>query len=308
MHSELPAILKCLYCGQAGLQLTPQPTLAQPNGIETVIEGAVVCPRCGSRYPIQDGIVNFLPRLTPNIGLGQLTNQFKLTAWGYERYWRPKALTLMGGREWPPTEEFATLVRMLNARQTAAIPIHNGLAFYLDQGCSTCFYSRAIIRAHQEGKLNSGTAPAHAVAVDNSWVMLQEARQFIEKDGLTGHISLIRADVEKLPFIDKAFAGTASGGSLNEFKHTLPALVEAHRTLDPQAQAVFMVQMAADGKVGELVNKFITLSSGIKFFKPDQLLKLFQRAEFKLVEQQSGGIITINHLVREKIKNEKGNW
>jgi SAM-dependent methyltransferase/uncharacterized protein YbaR (Trm112 family) len=298
MHSELPAILKCLYCGQAGLKLAPNPKLAQPNGIETVIEGAVVCPKCGSRYPIQDGIVNFLSRRTPNIGIGQFTNQFKLTAWGYERYWRPKALTLMGGREWPPAEEFATLIRMLNTLGATDIPTHNGLAFYFDQGCSTCFYSRAIIRAHKEGKLNTATVPAHVVAVDNSWVMLQEARQFIEKDGLSGHISLIRADVEKLPFIDKAFAGTASGGSLNEFKHSEPALSEANRTLDPQAQAVFMVQMAADGKVGELINKFITLSSGIKFFQPDQLLKLFQQAGFRLVEQQSGGIITINHLVR----------
>lgn len=301
MYSQLPAILKCLFCGHAGLRLSEKTQQQEQNGFETVLEGAVICPNCGGSYPIQDGIVNFLPRRTPNIGIGQLTNQVTLTAYGYERFWRPKALTLLGGREWLPAEEHETLVRMLDSRQaqwSLELPNHDEIAYFLDQGCSTGFYARAIVRGFNNGQLRlKGANGGHVVAIDNSWVMLQEARRYIEKENLTGYISLVRADAENMPFIEGAFAGAANGGSLNEFKHTLPALQEVHRTLDKQGNAVFMVQMGASKQPGKLINRFINLTSGIKFFELSSLHRFYEQAKLKLTEQQSGGLITISHLI-----------
>jgi ubiquinone/menaquinone biosynthesis C-methylase UbiE len=263
------------------------------------------CPQCGGSYPIADGIINFLPRRTPNIGLGQFSNQVPPTAYLYERLWRPKALSILGGREWLPAEEQATIVRMLDSRQgnwRRELPTHDEVAYFLDQGCSTGFYARAIVRAFQNRQLKlTGTDAGHVVALDNSWLMVQEARGYIEREGLTGYISLVRADAENMPFIEGAFAGVANGGSLNEFKQTAPALREARRTLDKQGNAAFMVQMGAKKGFGKFINRAITLSSGIKFFELDRLNAYFRQTGFKVLEQQYEGLISITHLIPAEI-------
>ncbi len=296
MHRQLPAILKCLYCGCEGLRLADGAKITTSNQTETVISGAVVCPRCGASYPVQDGIVNFLPVRVKDIGPGQLTNHNRLVAWGYERFWRPRALTLLGGRPWPLEEELETIIRMLQTPEPEKLTTHNGLAFYLDQGCSTGLYGRAIVRAFDKGQLNVGSAEGHVVAVDNSWQMVQEARQFIKQDNMEGRLSLVRANVEQMPFIDEAFAGIANGGSLNEFRHTDRALAETHRNLARRGRAAFMVQMHARQKLGGFINDSLHLSSGIHFFTLDRLNRFYKEARLRVVEQQAEGLITISLL------------
>jgi ubiquinone/menaquinone biosynthesis C-methylase UbiE len=300
MHLELPAILKCLFCGRAGLELAPGSKRVVQGEHEKVREGTLVCPRCGGSYPIQDGIINFLPRRTPNIGPGQYSNLFRLTAWGYERFWRTRALTVLGRREWPPEEEFAVLLDYLNSdglqRPGYEIAMHNEIAFYLDVGCSTCFYGRAIARNLKQALQDGKGFPFQVVGLDNSWAMLQEARKYIEGEGLENYISLVRADAENMPFIDGAFAGIANGAALNEFRHTATALRETSRTLDKNGNTVFMVQMAAVGKIGRAINKAITLPSGIKFFGQEQLNRLYREAGLKVQGQIVEGLITISHL------------
>ena len=296
MHTQLPAILKCTYCGREGLQLAEGGEVRVFNNVETVVSGAVECPKCGSSYPVQDGILNFLPVRTPNVGLGQRTNHTKLVAWGYERFWRPRALTALGDRPWPPQEELATVVRMLSVPDPTSLTTHNEIAFWLDQGCSTCFYGRAMVKAIDRGELAVGAAEGHVVAVDNSWQMLEEARGFIERDGLTGRLSLVRADVEQLPFIGEAFCGVASGGSLNEFRHTDRALAEARRTLARSGRGAFMVQMHATGQPGGTIQDLVHLSSGIHFFPLERLNELYRAARFQVGEQEGSGLVTISQL------------
>lgn len=298
MHIQLPAILKCTYCGAEGLRLAEGATVVTLKGIETVVTGAVKCPRCGSSYPVEDGIINFLPVRAGNIGPGQWTNHNRLVAWGYERFWRLGALSKLGGRDWPPAEELETIVRMLEGPSPQNLTTHNEIVFYLDEGCSTAFYGRAMARAIAEGRLETGSHEGHVVALDNSWPMLQEARQFIEREGLSAGLSLVRADVEKMPFIDGAFAGTANGGSLNEFRHTAQALSETRRTLASQGRAAFMVQMHARKGPGSALQDLLHLASGLHFFRPDLLKDFYQKAQFKLEEQQGSGLITISRLLK----------
>ncbi len=296
MHVQLPAILKCTFCGREGLQLAAGAEIQTFNEVETVVKGAVDCLRCRSSYPVQDGILNFLPVRTPNIGVGQWTNQNKLTAWGYERFWRLKALTVLGKRPWPPEEELATIVEMLSIPDPAKLTTHNGIAFWLDQGCSTAFYGRGITAAIARHRLVVGGAEGHVIGLDNSWDMLQEARGFIERDGYTGRLSLVRADVEQLPFTAGAFAGIASGGSLNEFRHTNRALQEARRTLAPAGRAAFMVQMHSQQQPGSTIQDLLHLLSGLHFFPLEKLNQFYRTARFEIKSQQASGIITISQL------------
>lgn len=306
MHLELPAILKCTYCSGEGLKLAEGASIVTAGGVETVISGKVKCPKCGSSYPVQDGIINFLPRRATNIGIGQWTNHNGLVAWGYERLWRKQALTLLGQRPWPIEEELATIVKMLILPEPQHLTTHNEIAFYLDQGCSNALYGRGIARALEKGELNLGKVAGHVVALDNSWPMLQEARGFIERDGLSGHLSLVRADTEQLPFIDEAFAGIANGGSLNEFRHTDRALAETRRTLAPHGRVAYMVQMKAKGAVGAAINDFIHLTSGLHFFTLDTLNQFYRNAELRLSEQQASGLITISQLFKSEETQYKG--
>lgn len=296
MHFQLPGILRCIVCGTEGLRIAQVDRKDTGQGSERLVSGKIECPQCSVKYSVEDGILNFLPVQTPNIGLGQLTNHNRLVAWGYERFWRPEALTKLGGREWPPEEELATIIKMLNTAQPEKITTHNSITFFLDLGCSTGFYARAIAKALKTDLLTTGAGAGHVVALDNSWQMLQEARHFIEEENLAGRISLVRADAEKLPFIADAFAGIACGGSLNEFQHTFAALNEMRRTLARHGKAALMVQMRAGRKIGTFIQEAIHATSGLHFFKPERLNELYQEARFKLVEQQASGLITISKL------------
>ncbi len=55
MKRELLDILACPSC-KVGLELE----VLKEEGDE-IIEGTLSCPSCGERYPIEDGIPNFLP-------------------------------------------------------------------------------------------------------------------------------------------------------------------------------------------------------------------------------------------------------
>ena len=55
MHRNLMDILACPVC-KAELELT----VTREDGGE-VIEGVLVCTKCGERYPIEDGVPNLLP-------------------------------------------------------------------------------------------------------------------------------------------------------------------------------------------------------------------------------------------------------
>ena len=298
MYIQLPSRLKCTFCAKEGLRLAAGAETEIRNGVERVLKGAVDCPRCRSSYPIQDGILNFLPVKTPNIGLGQWTNHHWLTAWGYERFWRKGALTKLGGRRWPPEEELASIIRMLQPAEPDRLPVYNGVTYWLDQGCSTGFYARAMAKAIQAGELAPpASSEGHVVAIDNAWEMLQEARDYIEQAGLTGRISLIRADIEQTPFMWNTFAGIANGGSLNEFRRTWRALSETYRVLGAAGRAAFMVQMHSQKRVGGFIQNAIHFLSGLHFFRQSDLETAYETAHFEIGQREASGLITISQLI-----------
>jgi SAM-dependent methyltransferase/uncharacterized protein YbaR (Trm112 family) len=302
MLSQLPTILQCLYCGREGLKLGATTKTyrlkTEWEELELVETGRVVCPRCNMSYFIKDGILNMLPHTLKGLNLAQLSGQWKLTAVAYERIWRMKALTWLGQREWLPSAEIETLIRMIGTETLPQkLTTHNGFAFYLDLACANAFYGRNIAKTLAGHKINTGTATGVVVSLDNSWAMLQEARNYIKQAGLTGYVSLIRADAEFLPFIDHSLAGVAGGGILNEFQNPEKALIEAARVLASNASFVCMNQIAATRNPAQAIQKLFGLSSGLQFFEKAELSQLFEKAGFKLKEQVANGVITINHLM-----------
>jgi hypothetical protein len=115
---------------------------------DEIIGGDLGCAGCGARFPVRDGIADFLgPPRAPSPA--QVTNELPPTAWVYERAWRPFALTLLSGESFPYRRELPLITGLIEPRR-------GGL--YLDVACSNGLYARALARM-------LGAAPGHVVGV-----------------------------------------------------------------------------------------------------------------------------------------------
>ena len=88
MYPELLPYLCCPACQQS-LALID----SKADQSAEIIAGTLSCESCQRRYPIRAGIADFLSAPRPPT-LAQLTNELAPTAWAYERFWRPRSLTL----------------------------------------------------------------------------------------------------------------------------------------------------------------------------------------------------------------------
>ena len=278
MHRSTLDNLICPRC-QSSLRLVSATAWLDQDRIRV---GAAAC-AC-SRYPIRDGILDLAPSLD-GITLAQWSNVLPLTAWGYERLWRRRSLSLLSGERFPVEREFELVWDMLQ-------PAREGL--YLDLGCSTALQGR-------------GLAPrlswaSRVVAVDFSAAMLREAARRVEGEGVT-RVDLVRARGENLPFADGQLAGIVCGGSLNEFSAAWPILVEAQRVIQPEGRAVFMSLLTSASERGRRVQKFVNASSGIKFWTPDETVRLFESAGWRVLDQRRWGMVLFSTLTSSVYKH-----
>ena len=242
---------------------------------DRICSGAAAC-SC-SRYIIRDGVLDLAPSLD-GLTPAQWSNVLPLTAWGYERFWRRRALSLLSGEAFPVEREFELVWDMLQ-------PAAEGL--YLDLGCSNALQARAL------APRLSGAS--RIVGVDFSRAMLHEGARRVESEGVT-RVDLVRARGENIPFEDRALAGIVCGGSLNEFSAAWPILVEARRVLRPNGRAVFMSLLTSPSERGQRVQRLINSSSGIKFWTPEQTAGLFESAGWRVLDQQQWGLVLFSSL------------
>ena len=233
------------------------------------------------RYAVRDGVLDLAPSLA-DISPAQWSNVLPLTAWGYERFWRRRALGLLSGEVFPVEREFGLVWDMLQ-------PAAEGL--YLDLGCSTALQARGLA-----ARLSGAS---RVVAVDFSAAMLAEAARRVEAEGAT-RVDLVRARGESLPFEDGSLAGVVCGGSLNEFSAAWPVLAEARRALRPEGRAVFMSLLTGTTERAQQVQRIINATSGIKFWTPEATADLFQSAGWRVLDQRQWGMVLFTSLTPER--------
>ncbi|MEN9271090.1 MAG: class I SAM-dependent methyltransferase [Thermostichales cyanobacterium HHBFW_bins_127] len=201
-------ILRCLTCEQVGLAAT---------------RDRVYCPACGQVYPFQEGIVRFLtdPQpLTPAQGLAQSP----LFAWGYERLWRPWALSLLSGEDFPPHREAELLLDCLGSP---------GTVLDLATGCG--YWSRMVLSRFPHITL---------IGLDNSLAVLQEAHR--HQQPYWPHYCLIQAQAEAIPLGSQTVEGVICGAALNELP-LAATLAEVSRILQPGGVFVSMHSRSLPG-------------------------------------------------------------
>jgi ubiquinone/menaquinone biosynthesis C-methylase UbiE/uncharacterized protein YbaR (Trm112 family) len=264
-HALLPA-LRCPAC-----YLTFSLQLSQTASDGEIVGGELVCSGCGAAYPVRDGIADFLGPPRPPTP-AQVTNEWRLTAWVYERGWRPFALTLLSGEAFSYRRELPLIVGL-------AQPSRGGL--FLDVACSNGLYARALARG-------MGAALGHVAAFDHSLPMLQQARAYARAAGL--RISFVRAKAQALPVAAQAAAGVVIGGSLNEIGDLDACLAEVRRTLLGDGRYVAMTLARAATPAGRVFQRLMG-TGGIEFWTPQELEHCFSQHDLRPVARWKYGLV-----------------
>jgi len=264
-----PDVLPDLRCPTCRLTLVLQPIHVADDA--EIVGGDLVCSGCDAAYPVRDGIADFLGPPRPPTP-AQITNEWPLTAWVYERGWRPFALTLLSGESFPYRRELPLVVGL-------AEPRRGGL--YLDVACSNGLYARALARG-------MGAAPGHVAAFDHSLPMLKQGRAYARAAGL--RISFLRAKAQALPMDTHAAAGVVIGGSLNEIGDLDACLAEVRRTLSGDGRYVAMTLARAATAAGRTFQQLMGVG-GIEFWTPEELERSFSRHGLRTVARWKHGLV-----------------
>lgn len=253
MYSQLLPLLRCPSC-QSTLELR-QPAYG-PDA--ELLSGQLGCAGCGARYRIRHGIADFLGIPRP-FSPAQLVNELPPTAWGYERLWRPFALSLFSGQRFGYARELPLIAAL-------AEPQRDGL--YMDIACGNGLYARTLARTLGAGGM--------VAAIDHSMPMLREAASLARAAGL--RISFIRARAQALPIAPASSAACVIGGSLNEIGDIDGCLAEIKRCLADGGRFVAMTLSRADTPAGRLLQRALG-GGGIRFWTAQQLIELFRRQQ-----------------------------
>ncbi|MEX0661490.1 MAG: class I SAM-dependent methyltransferase [Balneolaceae bacterium] len=233
-----------------------------------------VCSSMGDEYPIENNIVDLITK-QKDFTLAQSTNHWTLTASLYEDLWRKRSLSLLTGEPFPIEKENELLIDWVNPKPAGV---------YLDVGCSTALYARALKKASPESTI---------VALDFSKQMLTEARLKAEADQT--NLYLIKADARDMPFYGKTFDGVVMGGTLNELSDELKVLFECRRVLK-EGGVMFMMHLVKSEYWYARLMQDSAEWGGLQFWTVDESNKLFERADFKIEDQFTKGIVCFTKL------------
>lgn len=228
----------------------------------------------GDEYLIRNNILDLITK-QKDFTLAQSTNHWTLTASLYEDLWRKRSLSLLTGEPFPIEKEKELLIEWVN-------PKPGGV--YLDVGCSTALYARALKKAAPDSRV---------VALDFSKQMLTEARLKAEADQTD--LFLIKADARDMPFFGKTFDGIVIGGTLNELSDELKVLFECKRILKEGGVMFVMHLIKSEYWYARLMQNSAEWG-GLQFWTVKESNELFERADFKIEDQFTKGIVCFTKL------------
>lgn len=246
---------------------------AEAASLSTSFNGTI-CSKRGDEYQIQNNIVNLMSA-QKDYSFAQSTSQWKITASLYEDLWRNRSLSLLTGEEFPIGKEKELLIEWVQPKAGGK---------YLDVGCSTALYARALKKAEPES-IQTG--------LDFSMPMLEEARLKAEADQTD--LFLLYSDARDMPFFGKTFDGIAMGGTLNELSSELKVLFECRRVLKDDGTMFMMHLIQSDTWYGRLLQDSAEWG-GIRFWSVKESNNLFKRAGFEVQEQLVKGIVCFTKL------------
>lgn len=253
-------LYQCLVCGQEQLLQT---------------HDRIYCSQCGQVYPFlaQRGVDFSSAQKGYSLSAAQAIAHTPVFAWGYERLWRPWALTLLTGESFESSREAMLLMDLIQDQD----PI-------LDLGTAGGYWSRLILQKDPQRTL---------IGLDNSTPVLLEAAHHSQPDWI--HYSLLKAQAEQLPLRTGSFGAVISGASLNELSLD-PCLSEISRILKPGGVFVSMHSQPVSG-AGQVVQQVLQMS-GLHFPQQQELEQQLQAVGLHLQSYLSFGWIAFIRAVK----------
>jgi len=251
--------LQCVTCDHVGLSATSD---------------RVFCPQCGQVLPVVDGILDCLATVRPSpLTPAQSVAQSPVFAWGYERLWRPWALSILSGEAFPPHREAQVLQELVGDAE---------LVLDLATGCG--YWSRMLLAQDAQRWL---------VGLDQSLAVLQEAQR--QRQPHWRRYSLVRATVERIPLAPQSVSAVISGASLNELP-LVATLQEVSRVLKPGGVFVTMHSRQGEGWAETVQQVLGTM--GLQFYSEMDLRQHGDPVHLKLQRYLTYGAVAFAQMVK----------
>ena len=210
MRRETLDLLRCPRCGASSL--VPD---ADVEGTAMAF-GPARCLGCSSRFPVHDGLIDFV---SDRSKLGPLQQAMELpwVARSWERYVRPAVDTVLTRGRLDQDSEYTVLRNLIGAPPGPIV----------DLGCGAGLVLRRLSR-------DFPSVPV--IGVDVSRPMLEEAMSQVRENAEAA--DFVRAQVPPVPFNDASLGAVIAVGFIH-FVEDLDALLrEVARTLKPKGRFV----------------------------------------------------------------------
>lgn len=249
------------------------------------IRNKIICSVCGNSYKIKKGVLNCYSKkqkLTPI----SFVNNFKPIPFLYEELWRRKALSILSENDIFHLDEFKILFDYLNVDEGG---------IFLDIGCSTGYYSRAIAK-----ELKKTGKKGFVIALDISLEMLEKAQLYARAEGVEDRIFFIRANAGELPFKPMSINKILCSGSLNENKNPYLILKEVKRVISQEGNFFVINTLKSKEIFTNIFQKAVSLG-GLNFHDINDYFIMFDRVGFKVLEGYSKNLLMIALLTPQHI-------
>ncbi len=239
MRRQTLELLRCPKCSAGSL--VPEADIADT----AMAFGPTRCLACGSRFPVHDGMIDFVgerPKLKPL----QQAMELPWVARSWERYVRPAVDSVLTRGRLDHDSEYTVLRNLIGSPPGPVV----------DLGCGAGLVLRRLSRDFKQ---------VPVIGVDMSRPMIEEAMAQVRENAEAA--DFVRAEVPEMPFLDSSLGAIVAVGFIH-FVEKLDALLsEVARTLKPGGRFVATTYEA--GKMLEGVHRGAGLSPRSEFMLRD---------------------------------------
>jgi SAM-dependent methyltransferase len=262
-------LLRCPGCGQDGLE---------------ALSASVRCPVCRREYGIEHGVFDLAPpggRQSRSVTQRLMESRFY--ARFYEDVMRPRLTNVVTARTLP--EEYVLAADYLELRDARAV---------LDVACGTGNFTRHFARV-----MLQTDDPGLIVGADISWSMLETARHYLRRGGLSDYVRLMRANAARFPLATDSFDRIHCAGALHMMQDIDGALREFARLLEPGGICVVGTFVLGRGWMRRVAKRVAELPTRFHWFAPDELHARMARVGLTVVEESVEGDALTVKAIRE---------
>ena len=205
--------------------------------------------------------------------LAERCNLWRMTAIGYEPFWRRFSSSLLSGNNWSLENECDHMLNLLQAEEGEYI---------MDAGCSTGLYARSILDIQPD---------AFIILTDYSHAMLSKAMDYMPENK---NAAYLQCDAANTPIVSGKLDGVVMGGTLNELTNPETVFSEIARLLKSDGRAVVMY-LAGKEQSNSVFHRLLS-GAGVWIPGRNYVHQLFDKTGFLVKEERGAGLMRIARL------------